>query len=59
MISNYEMAKYLIDRGADVNIKNRRGMTALHYAIENRYLNLAFLSGQPCFQKRIPVENAA
>ena len=34
---NDELAMFLFDRGIDVNIRNRKGQTPLHIAVEMRY----------------------
>jgi ankyrin repeat protein len=36
-----EVVKYLLDNGADVNLKNHRNTTALHWAALNNYLEIA------------------
>jgi ankyrin repeat protein len=38
--SQIQMIEYLISKGADCNIKNRRGQTPLHLSIENRFVVL-------------------
>ncbi|WP_255446438.1 ankyrin repeat domain-containing protein [Wolbachia endosymbiont of Drosophila santomea] len=34
MMENFDTARVLLKRKADVNAKNNRGMTALHYATD-------------------------
>ena len=38
---NYFVAKFLCERGAEVNIQNKSGNTALHYAIGKQFYSIA------------------
>ena len=38
---NYFIAKFLCERGAEVNIQNKSGNTALHYAIGKQFYSIA------------------
>ena len=38
---NHAIAKFLCEQGADVNIQNNSGNTALHYAIGNQFYSIA------------------
>ena len=42
-LNNIEISKYLLDSGADPNIENEYGNTALHYAFSNNYYKAADL----------------
>ena len=43
MVSGGKMAKTLLDHGAEPNMKDRKGKSVLHYAIQNRDWDLCIL----------------
>ncbi|MEI0796923.1 ankyrin repeat domain-containing protein [Brachyspira intermedia] len=40
-IGDFEMVELLIDSGADINFKDKKGRTALRYAVENGHSEVA------------------